>query len=240
MRTWFVPIPGPTRTNPTVQDASGEQLRVSSPGPTVTPAHVRAMWDSIFALRPPDWLLASGSRPGGVPDDFYPDVIRRARSEGIPTVVDADGEELRQGALAGADLIKPNRYELERLVGRPLPTLEDVIEGCGEARRLGTGSVAVSLGAEGALLVRGDGVWRAVPPQVQVQSAVGAGDSFLAGLCVRLAEGHAPEDALGFAVACGTVAAMTPGTSLCHPDDLAEVLWRVRVEPLDLSGVTGT
>ncbi|WP_102124687.1 1-phosphofructokinase [Deinococcus planocerae] len=239
VRTWFVPIPGPTRTNPIVQDASGAQLRVSSPGPAVTPAHVRALWNSIFTLRAPDWLLASGSRPAGVPEDFYPDMIRRARSEGIPTVVDADGEELRQGVAAGADLIKPNRYELERLVGRALPTLDDVIEGCGEARRLGAGGVAVSLGAEGALLVRADGVWRAVPPQVPVRSAVGAGDSFLAGLCTRLAEGHEPEDALRFAVACGTATAMTEGTTLCHPDDIGEVLWRVEVEALGLPAKLG-
>jgi len=234
VRAWFVTLSKMTRTNPIVQDASGEQLRVSAPGPSVSERHLAALWDNLFSLRPPDWLLASGSRPQGVPADFYTKVLARAKLEGIRTVVDADGDELRQGLEAGADLLKPNKYELERLLGRSLPTLGNVLGGCQELLKRGAGAVAVSLGAEGALLVRPDGAWRAVPPMVKVHSAVGAGDSFLAGLCSRLAEGFAPDEALRFAVTCGTATAMNPGTSLCQLEGVNALLPLVRLEALSL------
>ncbi len=233
VRSWFVTLSKMTRTNPIVQDARGEQLRISAPGPNVSETHLQALWDNLFALRRPDWLLACGSRPQGIPADFYAKVLHQAKLEGIATVVDADGEELHQGVEMGANLLKPNRYELERLLGYSLPTLEAVLEGCQTLIRRGVGAVAVSLGPEGAVLVRPDGIWQAVPPQVQAHSAVGAGDSFLAGLCSKLAEGCAAGEALRFAVACGTATAMTPGTSLCQLEGIQTILPQVRLEELN-------
>lgn len=235
VRSWFVTLSKMTRTNPIVQDALGEQLRVSAPGPSVSGHHLQALWENLFSLRRPDWLLTSGSRPQGVPEDFYARVLRQAKLEGIPTVVDADGAELRQGVEERANLLKPNKYELERLLGRSLPMLENVLEGCQDLLKQGVGAVAVSLGGEGAVLVRPDGAWQAVPPQVKVHSAVGAGDSFLAGLCSKLAEGESPNEALRFAVACGTATAMNPGTTLCQLEGIREILPLVRLETLNVA-----
>lgn len=232
VRSWFTPLEGITRTNPIVQDASGRQVRVSAPGPSAAEHELRAVWDSMFALRSPDFLVVSGSRLPGVPDDFYPRAIAHARHLGIRCVVDADGPELSAGVAAGAHLIKPNRHELERLAGRPLPDLSAVIHASHQALDRGTGAVCVSLGADGALLVTPAGTWRAVPPTVKVQSAVGSGDSLLAGLCARLAEGATELDALRFGVACGTATAMTPGTLLCDSDGISAVLPGVRAERL--------
>lgn len=221
IRTWMVTIPGITRTNPIVQDRLGRQLRVSLPGPDVPPDAAEVLWRSIFALRTPHWLIGSGSRPGGIPPDFFSRLIRQAREQGVPTAIDADGESLRSAVEAGADLIKPNRYELQRLVGVPLPNLEDLVRAGRSLLRThprgrGVGAVALSLGPDGALLIRPDGVWQAVPPAITALSAVGAGDSLLAGLCVSLADGLSPPDALAVGVACGTATASTSGTTLCQ------------------------
>lgn len=234
VRTWFVPISGITRTNPIVQDRAGAQLRVSAPGPSISARHVEALWACLYALRPADWLLASGSRPEGVPADFFPRVIGRAKAEGVRAVVDADGAELRAGVEAGADLIKPNRYELERLLGRPLPELADVLAACRTVVAQGVSSVAVSLGPDGAIYAGAGGAWLATPPAVITQSAVGAGDSLLAGLCAKLAEGATPAEALRFAVACGTATAMAPGTSLCQLPGVLDLLPRVTVTAVEV------
>ena len=82
--------------------------------------------------------------------------------------------------------------------------------------------------------MRPDGAWRAVPPVVKVHSAVGAGDSFLAGLCAKLAEQESPGEALRFGVACGTATAMNPGTSLCQLEGVNALLRLVRLEPLSV------
>lgn len=237
VRTWMVTIPGMTRINPIVQDRLGRQLRVSLPGPEVSPDAVEVLWRSVFALRAPHWLIASGSRPGGVPPDFFARLIRQARAAGVPTAVDADGETLRGAVEAGADLIKPNRYELQRLVGHPLSTLADLVQAGRSLLRQesggrGVGAVALSLGPDGALLIRPDGVWQAAPPPVAALSAVGAGDSLLAGLCASLADGLSPPDALAVGVACGTATAQTTGTHLCQADQVRALRPQVSVTTL--------
>lgn len=229
---WFTPIRGDTRVNPIIQNAAGEQLRVIAPAPQVDGRDAGRLWDAVFALRPPDFLVASGSLPPGVPRDFYQRVLARARRDGAKVVADGDDETLRGLVQAGADLIKPNRFELARLVGRELPTLGDVVAGCREVLSSGAGAVAVSLGEEGALLVSPEGAWRAVPTRVEVRSPVGAGDALLAGLCAKLAEGWAPPDALRFGVACGTATATLPGTELCDREQAEELFGHVTIEAL--------
>ncbi len=232
VRCWFVQVNGETRTNPIVQDAHGKHLRVSAPGPSATPEQVQLLWDAVFALRQPNWLLVSGSKLQGVPKDFYPRLIARAQADGVQVVVDADGTDLQDAIRLGVALIKPNRFELERLCNRPLPTHNDVLHACQELVQQGVGAVAASLGPEGAIFVNKTGAWFATPPNVKVESTVGAGDSFLAGLCSQLAENKTPEQALGFAVACGTATASAPGRSLCTPEMIAALLPSVEIKQL--------
>ncbi|MBB6098030.1 1-phosphofructokinase family hexose kinase [Deinobacterium chartae] len=233
--TWFVtltPEEGITRTNPIVQDDTGRQVRVSSPGPQGSARAARALLARLGALADPDFLVVGGSSLPGLPADFQTQVVRAARARGVRVMLDADGPDLLRGIRAGATLIKPNHHELVRLVGRELPGKDAVLEAAHEVLSLGVQTVVVSLGGEGALLVQADGVWQAVPPPVRVGSAVGAGDSLVAGLCARLAEGDGPQEALAFGVACGTATATTSGTQLCHLEDVRQVLQRVRSQRL--------
>ena len=81
VRTWFARHDAPTRTNAIVQDDAGRQLRVSGPGPEVTPAEVDRLVESIFDLRAASFLVLSGSLLPGVPDDLYARIVRgRART----------------------------------------------------------------------------------------------------------------------------------------------------------------
>ena len=58
------------------------------------------------------------------------------------------------------------------------------------------------------------------PPPIEVASTVGAGDSFLAGVVLRLAEGRDLEAAFRAGVVAGAAAAMTAATELCHRADV--------------------
>ena len=98
-----------------------------------------------------------------------------------------------------ADLTVVNRYELEVLKRRD-------------------GLVAVTLGAEGALLLDdGEEVARAVPPQVDAVDGTAAGDAFTACLLVSLLEGRDHEEALRRACAAGAVAASRFGAQPSLP-----------------------
>jgi ribokinase len=97
------------------------------------------------------------------------------------------------------DLTIVNRYELEALARRD-------------------GLVAVTLGAEGAVLLEdGEEVARAEPPLVQAVDGTAAGDAFTACLLVSLLEGRGREEALRRACAAGALAASRFGAQPSLP-----------------------
>ena len=98
-----------------------------------------------------------------------------------------------------ADLTVVNRIELDALRHRD-------------------GVVAVTLGAEGAILLEaGEEVARARPPAVTVVDGTAAGDAFTACLLVSLLEGRPREGALRRACAAGAIAASRPGAQPSLP-----------------------
>lgn len=98
-----------------------------------------------------------------------------------------------------ADVTVVNRFELEALVRRD-------------------GLVAVTLGAEGAVLLEdGEEVARAAPPPVTAVDGTAAGDAFTACLVVSLLEGRDPEEALRRACAAGALAASRFGAQPSLP-----------------------
>lgn len=232
VRTWFARHDAPTRTNAIVQDDAGRQVRISGPGPRVDEAQVNALLDSLFELRAPDVLVLSGSLLPGVPTDLYARVARRAAADGVATVVDADAE-LEAALAAGVAWIKPNAYELGRLTSRDVTDVPSARAAADVARAKGADVVVTSLGRQGALWSSAEGHWHATAPEVEVDSALGAGDALLAGVASARADGATPADALALGVACGTATAMTPGTDLCRREDVDALRPRVRVTALD-------
>jgi 1-phosphofructokinase family hexose kinase len=232
VRTWFTRQQAATRTNVILQDDEGHQVRVSGPGATPSADEVALLKASIFELRAPDFLVLSGSLLKGMDENFYCDLIERAHREGIKVAADADGEQLRQMVEAGVDVIKPNRFELARLVGREVGSDDEVATASREALTKGVRVVLASLGGDGAMLVTEREAWKAIPPKIEVDSAVGAGDSMLAGALLARAEGADWADVLRLGVACGTATATTPGTELCHLETVRAILPQVELRRL--------
>ncbi|MEJ2359276.1 MAG: 1-phosphofructokinase [Deinococcales bacterium] len=232
VRTWFTHIAGTTRTNAIVQDAGGHQIRVSGPGTPVTSVDVDQLVESLFDLRAPDVLALCGSLLPGIPESFYTEVAQRAMADGIRVAIDADGHELEAAVEVGAYLIKPNRYELERLTGKEVGTREDAVAASKPLLRHGITAVLTSLGAQGAVLVTDECALHAYAPRVKVDSAVGAGDAMLAGALVASVDNEPWETVLRLGVACGTGTAMTPGTELCNLQQIDALLPKVVVETL--------
>ena len=92
--------------------------------------------------------------------------------------------------------------------------------------------VALTLGADGALLVTKEHAFKAAPMKIDVVSAVGAGDSFLGGLVWALSAGQSPGDAFRVAVAAGSAAVMSPGTELCSQANVTRLVPQVQIEEI--------
>jgi len=84
--------------------------------------------------------------------------------------------------------------------------------------------ILVTLGGGGAILVADGCATHVEAPDVPVTSAVGAGDSTLAGAVLGLARGLDPLDVTRIAVA----AVMTPGTESCRREDAERLLAQLR------------
>ena len=198
--------------------SDGEQYRFLFPGPTMTAAECSRCMDAVAGLlRPGGYLVASGSLPPGVPDDFYAEVVRLAKKHDARCAVDASGTALALAVAAGVDLVKPSLRELSELTGRELETADQQDAALRELVADGrVGAVALTLGAEGAALATRDGVVRAPAFAVAERSTVGAGDAFVAAFVLRTMQGRSPAEALMAGLAAGAGAAAAPGTTAPH------------------------
>lgn len=230
-----LPIGGETREDITAHDASTDaQYRFVMPGPRMKSGEFGETLDALEALAPrPRILVASGSLPPGAPGGFYGRLARLVRSWGGRFAVDSSGLPLRKALDAGAWLVKPNLAELEEMAAATLLDLDSRLDACRALIETGGAEmVALTMGAEGALLVTTDEAWRASAPCVAPVSTVGAGDSFMGALVTALAAGTAKPEALAQAVGAGTAALLAPGTQLCRAADVWALARRVRVERL--------
>lgn len=221
-----VPISGLTRESFTVLDrSSSEEFRFVLSGPALDTAEVHALRMAVTeelhaasasdGLRP-QWLVVSGSLPPGVSLDFYESMAVLAREAKVRLVVDAGADALRAALGHGVYLAKPSLGELRSLTGRPLSTLNEVEDAASALVNLGHAQVLmVSLGAQGALLVTQGEVHFAPPMDVPVRTAVGAGDSLVAGFVEGISAGRSFVDAFHFAIACASAhLSNAPGTLL--------------------------
>lgn len=218
-----VPIAGSTRENFTVDETqTSKQFRFVLQGPTLSEAEWQACLTALErGMQPGAFVVASGSLPPGVPDDFYARVARLTRERGAYCIVDTSGPALTEALDHGVFMIKPSRRELAELVGSVLDTEKAQEAAATELIARGAAEfVALTLGADGAVLASKDGISRLPSPTIVVDSTVGAGDSFLGGFVMRLAQGYSPDDAFVTAVAAGSATSMLPATELCAPDDV--------------------
>jgi 6-phosphofructokinase 2 len=221
-----------TRQDFTVfEEATKQQFRFVPPGARLEEAEWRECLAAIGRADPrAEFIVASGSLPPGMPEDFFGRIADIARATGAKAVVDTSGPPLALALKAGCHLVKPNLREFLELTGvrstdeaALIAAGRDLIgQGCVEL-------IALTLGPRGALLIAGERVLRAEPLAVEIASVVGAGDSFLGAMVWSLARERDLEKALRYAAAAGAAALLSPGTELCLRDDVERLLPHVIV-----------
>lgn len=227
----FVRVPGTTRINvKLVETSRRETTDINLPAARAPAAALQELERRVLALAEGcAWFVLAGSVPAGVPPDVYAGLVARIRERGCRVAVDTSGAPLTHALAAAPDLAKPNRAELEQLVGAPLPTLAEVARAARGLRRGGPRVVVVSMGADGALFTSDEGAWVARPPAVSVATTVGAGDALVAGLVASLLEGRSLERAARRATAFAAAKVGRVGPHLGPGDALRALEARVDV-----------
>lgn len=232
----FVTYSGETRTNINIVDrATHRHTVLAAPGADVPPEALgRLKQRLVRRMRADTWLVLAGSIPPPLGPDLHIELMREVTARGGASIVDADGPVVE--AIVRSDarplLLKMNDYELGRLLHLPLDSEAAVRDGARSVQRQGFPNVVITRGGEGTIALTEDGEFRAIPPLVQVQSAIGAGDGFLAGLLLGLKQSSGWLDALALASAVGAAVCLSPGTALCRARDVFELRPFALVEPL--------
>lgn len=224
---------GWTRENLTVyEETSDREFRFTMPGARLEKEEWRRCLDMLAELAPkPDYIVASGSLPPGVPDDFYGQVAHMSGELNARFVLDTSGQPMKEAMGKGLFLIKPNLRELEDLSGDKVQNDGQLADTANRLVEEGKSEIiVVSMGAAGLFAAWRDGSKRLSAPTVPIKSRVGAGDSMVAGMVLRLSQGENLDDALRFGLAAGAAAVMSPGTALCNRNDTERLYECLREE----------
>lgn len=161
-------------------------------------------------------LVGSGSLPPGAPDNFYSDLVAAGHNADVPVVIDTSGVAILTAAAAGADLLKPNNYELVEATGE-----HNLVYAAFELIKLGAGMVLVSAGAEGMMMFDSSSpatYWSARLPAPLTGNPTGAGDAGVAAAAAALASGITdPEEILRKATAWSAAAVLMSGAGEISP-----------------------
>jgi tagatose 6-phosphate kinase len=118
-------------------------------------------------------------------------------------LLDSSGIALSLGIQGKPFLIKPNKEEFCKLIGKNYLSMDDVMREAQAICRNGVEYVLLSLGKEGAVLASKNQILQAAIPAVREINPVGSGDSMLAGFTYAHSKGLPIDEVLKWACACG-------------------------------------
>lgn len=210
-----------------VDELTNNQYRFCMPGPTINEKEWQELLDKIELIIEAEkagYIIASGSLPPGMPEDFFGRIALIAKDKNVKFILDTPGMPAKYALEKGVYLWKPNLGELSAFAGL-VDLTADIAEEA--AKKIIADKMAkiivVSLGAAGAILVTKYVTEHFTAPVVKRKSTVGAGDSMVAGIVLSLSTGKTLSEAVRYGIACGTAATMNPGTELCRSADVEQL-----------------
>ncbi|MCG0276601.1 MAG: 1-phosphofructokinase [Thermosediminibacteraceae bacterium] len=230
----FIKIEGETRTCIAILDpVANTQTEILEKGPYVSQDDIEKFLDNFEEIsKSCNIIVASGSAPSGVPEEIYVELINIAKRNGAKLILDTSDTYLSNAIKAKPFMIKPNKAELEKLINKELKDIEEIKKTAIELHQSGIPIVSVSLGDEGSIISCDEGVFIAIPPQINVVSPVGSGDSYVAGMAVGIKRGLSIVDAAILATACGTANAMHYKTGYVTREEVEYLKAKVKVQKL--------
>jgi len=202
------------------EETSGKQLRLVLPGPIWTDRQVKRLLESIMVhVEEGALVVASGSLPPGVGDDFYVNLNTALKRKNARMVLDTSEETLLtsvKSAVRPYAVLRMDRLEAEGLAGKAFATPTDMVDFAQSLVHKNIAEVVVmARGADGSVFASKNERFHVRPPKTSVLSAVGAGDSLVGGLTLALSQSKPLEEAGLLATAAASSAVQTSASNLC-------------------------
>jgi ribokinase len=144
--------------------------------------------------------------------------LKMAKKRGVITLLNpAPAQSLPDSLLRYVDILVPNETETGLLTGRPVGTPTQIEEAAEQLRRIGVGTVILTLGERGAFLCSAGGNQMFPAYRVEPIDTTAAGDAFVGGFAVALAELRDLKVAITWGNAAGALAATKLGAQPSLP-----------------------
>lgn len=221
----FVGVLGNTRVN--IKIKTGEiETELAGLSPEINENHVLALKEKLTNIQDGDILVLSGSVPKSLKTTIYKELVE-GLDKNIKVILDTRGEAFVETLKVKPFLVKPNHHELEEFCGKELHSLEEIVEGARTIQKLGVQNVIVSMGKDGSILLTEDSVYKGNVPKGTLKNSVGAGDSMVAGLVSKLAQGESLLEAYKFGIASGSATAFSH--NLATKDEVLALLNQINI-----------
>jgi len=194
-------------------DATGQNSIILAPGANMrlTVAHVEAAAQTIADAEILICQLES-------PLEVVTRAIELARAQGVRVILNpAPARPLDAALLRLVNYLIPNESETTLLTGIQVTDLPSAEAAAASLRERGVSTVILTLGEQGALLADAGGIVHVTGYSVKVVDTTAAGDAFVGGFALALAEGQPLPEAVRFANAAGALAVTRLGAQPSLP-----------------------
>lgn len=212
-------------------------MRFNESGPQIKNLSSRKILKFITETISPStkWILLCGSLPPGLPENFYQKIISKIhkKNKNLFTALDTDGKYLRYGIDAKPFLIKPNLWEIERLLDKKIENFKQLKDAGETIINSGISMITITMGEKGAAGFSRQGFFYAKAPYIKNPGSVGCGDAFLAGFIFRFIQTNDFKESLLFATASGAAKATKKFTEVPSCIEVKQMVKKTFICSLD-------
>lgn len=201
----FIKTQGTNRINVKINEMETE-TEIAGLSQEICQNDIDRLKEYLKKLNSDDILVLSGSIPNNVQKNIYMELASITKAK---VILDTRGSLLSDNIYNNM-LIKPNIKELEEVFSTKIPE-DKVFEYAKYFLDRNVENVMVSLGKNGAILIKDGKCKKANIPEGKYINSIGAGDSMVAGFIYSYINGLSMEDTLKFSVACGSATAYSYG-----------------------------
>jgi len=224
---------GESRVCYTIVDSGGLTTDLNEEGPPV-PEAVQTRFLKKFSTLVSRFKTAAicGRVSSGLKKGFYSSLVKLAAARGCFTIFDTSGPSLSEALSAGAEGIKINRCEFEELAGGAFSPSR-VAGFYKKNSGAGLKTLIVTDGPGPAYAASPFGLWRVRPPHLaRLKSAVGAGDSFMAGFLFGFLNGYDFGRTLKMAAGAAASDCLSLGAGFINREQALSYARKARVEKI--------
>lgn len=223
---------GSIRENFTITLSDGKVMKIDRKGDPIGEKEIIALKENVLSniTNAQDTLVHfGGSLPIGMDKDDYISLIKSIASTGAKVSIDSAILTIEDYLHIRPYMIKPNLAELSLASGKDITNINDVVDAIRPLKSAVT-HILVSMGDKGLFYACKDGNIIATPPKVKAVTAVGAGDTTVAGFIHAISDEQEIGDAVRYAAACGTASVLLEGTKAITCKMAEKMLDRIKLQ----------